>query len=65
MLVPVTGVLSSWLFLGEVPHVDELVAGASVVVGVFYSSRVRLTTQAAMFVSRLIIVSGFGRLGAD
>jgi len=49
MLVPVTGVLSSWMFLGEVPHVVELVAGALVVGGVLYGSRVpRPTTRAAM-----------------
>ena len=49
MLVPVTGVLSSWMFLGEVPHIVELVAGALVVGGVLYGSRVRRpTTRAAM-----------------
>jgi O-acetylserine/cysteine efflux transporter len=49
MLVPVTGVLSSWMFLGEVPHVVELVAGALVVGGVLYGARVRRpTTRAAM-----------------
>jgi O-acetylserine/cysteine efflux transporter len=49
MLVPVTGVLSAWMFLGEVPNVVELVAGALVVGGVLYGSRVsRATTRAAM-----------------
>jgi O-acetylserine/cysteine efflux transporter len=49
MVVPVTGVLSSWLFMGEVPHVVELVAGALVVGGVLYGSRVpRPASRAAM-----------------
>jgi O-acetylserine/cysteine efflux transporter len=49
MLVPVTGVLSAWMFLGEVPNVVELVAGALVVGGVLYGSRVsRATRRAAM-----------------
>lgn len=49
MLVPVTGVLSAWMLLGEVPNVVELVAGALVVGGVLYGSRVRRpTTRAAM-----------------
>ena len=39
MLVPVAGVLSSWLFLGEVPDLVELVAGALVVGGVLLGSR--------------------------
>ena len=39
MLVPVTGILSSWLFLGEVPNVVELVAGVLVIGGVLYGSR--------------------------
>jgi O-acetylserine/cysteine efflux transporter len=49
MLVPVTGVLSSWMILGEVPDVLELVAGALVVGGVLYGSRVpRPTKRVAM-----------------
>lgn len=40
MLVPVVGVLASWLAFGEVPDVVELVAGAAVVGGVLYASRV-------------------------
>lgn len=39
MLVPVFGVLSSWLFFDEVPDLVELVAGALVVGGVVYGSR--------------------------
>lgn len=39
MLVPVVGVLSSWLFFGEVPDLVELVAGVLVVGGVLYGSR--------------------------
>ncbi len=46
MLVPVTGVLSSWLFFGEVPHVVELAAGVLVIGGVLYGSRSpRSTTE--------------------
>jgi O-acetylserine/cysteine efflux transporter len=39
MLVPVTGVLSAWLFFDEVPDLVELVAGALVVGGVLFGSR--------------------------
>jgi O-acetylserine/cysteine efflux transporter len=39
MLVPVTGVLSSWLFFGEVPSVVELAAGLLIVGGVLHGSR--------------------------
>lgn len=39
MLVPVTGVLSSWLFFGEVPDVVELAAGVLVIGGLLYGSR--------------------------
>lgn len=39
MLVPVTGVLSAWLFFDEVPDLVELVAGVLVVGGVLYGSR--------------------------
>ena len=39
MLVPITGVLSAWLFFDEVPDLVELVAGALVVGGVLYGSR--------------------------
>jgi O-acetylserine/cysteine efflux transporter len=39
MLVPVAGVLSAWLFFGEVPDLVELVAGVLVVGGVLYGSR--------------------------
>ena len=38
MLVPITGVLSAWLFFDEVPDLVELVAGALVVGGVLYAS---------------------------
>jgi O-acetylserine/cysteine efflux transporter len=38
MLVPVVGVLTSWLAFGEVLPVPELIAGAAVVGGVLYSS---------------------------
>ncbi|MDY0945682.1 EamA family transporter [Frigoribacterium sp. CFBP9039] len=40
MLVPVIGVLASWLAFDEVPDVVELVAGVVVVGGVLYASRV-------------------------
>nr|WP_216844426.1 MULTISPECIES: EamA family transporter [unclassified Frigoribacterium] len=40
MLVPVVGVLASWLAFGEVPDLVELVAGVAVVGGVLYASRV-------------------------
>ncbi|HEY0239419.1 MAG TPA: EamA family transporter [Friedmanniella sp.] len=39
MLVPIVGVLSSWLFFDEVPDLVELVAGVLVVGGVLYGSR--------------------------
>ena len=39
MLVPVVGVLSSWLIFGEVIDLTELVAGAVVVTGVLVASR--------------------------
>ncbi|OYO16668.1 EamA family transporter [Enemella dayhoffiae] len=38
MLVPVVGVLSSWLAFGEVPAVVELLGGCLVVGGVLYAS---------------------------
>lgn len=41
MLVPVFGVLSSWLFFAEVPDAVELGAGALVVGGVLWGSRGR------------------------
>lgn len=39
MLVPVTGVLSSWLFFNEVPDLVELAAGVLVIGGLLYGSR--------------------------
>ena len=39
MLVPVVGVLSSWIILGETPHMAELAAGAVVIAGVLLASR--------------------------
>lgn len=39
MLVPVIGVLASWVAFGEVPDVVEVVAGAVVVAAVLWSSR--------------------------
>jgi O-acetylserine/cysteine efflux transporter len=39
MLVPVVGVLSSWLFFGELIDLTELLAGATVVGGVLLGSR--------------------------
>lgn len=39
MLVPVVGVLSSWLFFDELPDLVELIAGIAVVGGVLYASR--------------------------
>lgn len=38
MLVPVIGVLASWLVFGEVPALPELVGGAVVIGGVLYAS---------------------------
>jgi O-acetylserine/cysteine efflux transporter len=40
MLVPVVGVLASWLAFGEVPDLVEVVAGVVVVAGVLWASRV-------------------------
>lgn len=39
MLVPIVGVLSSWLIFGELIPLPELIAGAAVVGGVLYASR--------------------------
>ena len=39
MLVPVVGVLSSWLLLGEVVDLTELLAGLVVITGVLFASR--------------------------
>ncbi|MCJ1713978.1 EamA family transporter [Curtobacterium sp. VKM Ac-2922] len=39
MLVPVVGVLASWLAFGEVPDLVEVLAGAVVVGGVLWASR--------------------------
>lgn len=39
MLVPVVGVISSWLMLGERPHPAELAAGIMVIAGVLIASR--------------------------
>jgi O-acetylserine/cysteine efflux transporter len=41
MLVPVVGVLASWLAFGEIIDVTELIAGAAVVVGVLVASYTR------------------------
>ncbi|SDS68968.1 EamA family transporter [Microlunatus soli] len=41
MLVPVVGVLSSWLMFGERISVVELIAGLAVIGGVLYASRPR------------------------
>jgi O-acetylserine/cysteine efflux transporter len=38
MLVPVVGVLASWLAFGEVPDVVELLAGVAIVGGVLFAS---------------------------
>jgi O-acetylserine/cysteine efflux transporter len=38
MLVPVVGVLASWLAFGEVPDAVELLAGVLVVSGVLFAS---------------------------
>jgi O-acetylserine/cysteine efflux transporter len=46
MLVPVAGVLSAWLFFGEVPDLVELTAGVLVVGGVLFGSRPRPTAPA-------------------
>jgi O-acetylserine/cysteine efflux transporter len=45
MLVPVVGVLSSWLLLGEVVDLTELLAGVTVVAGVLFASRPPRTTS--------------------
>ena len=47
MLVPVVGVLSSWLILNEIPEIVELVAGAAVILGVLYASRPALPADDA------------------
>lgn len=39
MMVPVVGVISSWLLFAELPDLVELVAGVAVIGGVLYSSR--------------------------
>jgi len=39
MLVPVIGMLSSWLLLGETPHSFDIAAGALVIAGVLWASR--------------------------
>jgi O-acetylserine/cysteine efflux transporter len=48
MLVPVVGVLASWIAFGELIDLTELVAGAAVVAGVLvasYQRRIRKTTD--------------------
>jgi len=50
MLVPVVGVLSSWLVFGELIDRTELVAGAVVVGGVLYASRHRSRPSRGVFV---------------
>ena len=45
MMVPVAGVLSSWLFFDEIPDVVELAAGVAVIAGVLYSSRPALSSS--------------------
>lgn len=45
MLVPVVGVLSSWLIFGERVSVVELIAGLAVIGGVLYASRPRKVTS--------------------
>ena len=47
MLVPVIGVVSSWLAFGETVDPVEIVAGAAVIGGVLYASRVPRTPQSA------------------
>lgn len=47
MLVPVIGVLASWLVFDEVPAVPELIGGAIVIGGVLYASY-RPTPQAVL-----------------
>ena len=44
MLVPVVGVLSSWLFFDEIPDLVELIAGVAVIGGVLYASRMPTRT---------------------
>ncbi len=44
MLVPVVGVLSSWLFFDEIPDAVELVAGVAVIGGVLFASRLPART---------------------
>ncbi len=44
MLVPVVGVLSSWLFFDEIPDAVELIAGVAVIGGVLYASRMPTRT---------------------
>ena len=48
MLVPVVGVLSSWLVFGELIDLTELVAGAAVVAGVLLASRPPRRPRAAV-----------------
>jgi len=48
MLVPVVGVLASWVAFGELIDLTELLAGAAVVAGVLvasYRRRIRKTTD--------------------
>jgi O-acetylserine/cysteine efflux transporter len=45
MMVPVAGVLSSWLFFDEIPDVVELAAGVAVIAGVLYSSLPALSSS--------------------
>ena len=44
MLVPVVGVLSSWLIFDEIPDAVELIAGVAVIGGVLYASRMPTRT---------------------
>ncbi len=52
MLVPVVGVLSSWLIFDELPDLVELVAGVAVVGGVLYASRPPRATAAHLAATR-------------